>query len=213
MKRLFVTINIGPSVDDDVPYRIPSSWDKVVFTDRPHLYPEFECIGVSADGYPDAIVAKQIKWNIAEIYSNYDVIIYADRNIAVGNLDKQLDQIDFDTYDMALIKHRSSFSIADEIDLCRKCDRWSNHMMEWVKMASYSGFDITEKRPMYANGIMIFKPTDLVRDIHGRVSWAMQYITRDQVVFPMFNSIQPIPIQGLDWSTFNNSIFKINNIH
>jgi len=86
-------------------------------------------------------------------------------------------------------------------------------MMEWVKMASYSGLDITEKRPMYANGIMIFKPTDLVRDIHGRVSWAMQYITRDQVVFPMFNSIQPIPIQGLDWSTFNNSIFKINNIH
>ena len=86
-------------------------------------------------------------------------------------------------------------------------------MMEWVKMASCYGVDITEKRPMYANGIMIFKPTDLVRDIHGRVSRAMQYITRDQIVFPMLNEIKPIPIQGMEWSTFNNSIFKINTIH
>lgn len=210
MKKIFVTINLGGSIDDDVPYRIPSRWRKVVFTDYPHLYPEFDCIPVIDNGYSNAVVSKQIKWHLAEMFCEYDIIVYADRNIAVGNLDNQIADIDFEKFDMALIKHRLSKSIADEIELCKKTNRWSDEFDEYLKLIYYSGFDICKSVNIYANGIMIFSPTDNVRDIHSRVSWAMKYANRDQVIFPIFNSNEEIKIQELNWSTFNNKIFKTN---
>ncbi len=215
-KDLFVTINIGGNPVSQ--YNFYPTWDCIAYTDVPELYPSnFKCIPVNSK-LPDAIVAKQIKWSLAKNHQEYSNVLYAD---SAYNVDEINGSNIFDTFsfwhlietkhNIALIKHPSSKTISDEIQLCKRHQRWNDGYDYWLQQMLFRDVDLITERDMYANGIMYFKPKEVL-SIFKKVYDQIQHCQRDQVVFPLVHP-NTENILGLNENLYNNSMFTYNTLH
>jgi len=206
VKKLIVTVNYGNR--PQAPIEVDETWEKIAYTDCPEIYDSSWTI--RGLGYPvvvpDKIQSKQVKWLFPKWFMGYDIVVYVDCNIAVRNLDEYLAKNPI-RKDIALIRHRSSKSISDEIELCKHNNRWDEDCQQWEMCQD--PYMIHKKRNMYANGIMLYKPGYKLSWYAELVSKTIPMCNRDQVLWPYVNDQELVKVQGLEWDTFNNNTFNI----